>query len=306
MMFAALLYLKLSIPESPLFLFEREKFNELRDCFTVIGSTNRIDDVDLKVQYSVLRLKLNSITKQEEKLQLRKIERNNTAETEATITIFSDPITRANLISVCILWSTAGFVTYLLLYYSKYFSGNFYLNYAIQGGSDIISMGYIKLIASRSDSVKQTLKILLGSVLFFSLLAIIFTDMSVLQNYPNLQAAIIPILLLMIRMNVGSIQNYGYHINQLLFPVMMRGQSYGITNFVSRPFASIATIVVEYTKHPLNFIVPLILCGLLTVDQIREVDYENGRQHDQKVHVDHDDNDFIIEEDDEGFQAMPE
>jgi hypothetical protein len=60
---------------------------------------------------------------------------------------------------------------------------------------------------------------------------------------------------------------------------MMRGQSYGITNFVSRPFASIATIVVEYTKYPLFFILPLAFFTYVTVDQIREVDYENGRAH---------------------------
>lgn len=56
----------------------------------------------------------------------------------------------------------------------------------------------------------------------------------------------------------------------------MRGSSYGITNFVSRPFASLATIVVEYTNDPLLFVLPLALLALYGVDNIREVDWENG------------------------------
>ena len=213
------------------------------------------------------------------------------------------------MISVCILWSTAGFVTYLLLYYSKYFSGNFYLNYACQGASDIISMGYINFISKRSGSAIMTLKILLYSVLLFTFMELVVTDTVILQLYPNLQASIIPILLLLIRMNVGSIQNYGYHINQLLFPIMMRGPSYGITNFVSRPFASIATIVVEYTKHPLLFIVPLILIALMSVDQIREVDYENGRRRGGHPAQNQDGDDCCLEiedDDDEGFRQINE
>lgn len=165
-------------------------------------------------------------------------------------------------------------------------------------------MGYISFISNRSGSAKLTLQILLWSVLFFTFLEIVVTDMSFLAFYPNIQASLVPILLLLIRMNVGSIQNYGYHINQLLFPVMMRGQSYGITNFVSRPFASIATIVVEYTLHPLLFIVPLVFIALMCIDQINEVDYENGRSHDEIAKKGEDIEEFVIEQYDEDFKPM--
>lgn len=155
-------------------------------------------------------------------------------------------------------------------------------------------MGYIRFLTSRHGSAKLTLRILLYSVLFFTFVMIIVTDIGLLANHANVQASLIPILLLMIRMNVGSIQNYGYHINQLLFPVMMRGQSYGITNFISRPFASIATIVVEYTKYPLLFVVPLVLLAIACIQQIREVDYEHGNVCTSK---NPDCDDFFIEED---------
>lgn len=94
----------------------------------------------------------------------------NLHEEEAVVSIFTDPITRGNLISVCILWSSAGFVTYLLLYYTKYSTGNFYINYAMQGCSDIISMGYINFLEKRCCTVKKTLSVLIHSVLFFTIL----------------------------------------------------------------------------------------------------------------------------------------
>lgn len=232
--------------------------------------------------------------------------RANSSEEEAVVSIFSDPITSVNLIAVCILWSTAGFVTYLLLYYSKYFSGNFYINYASQGASDIISMSYINFLSRQNCSALNILKILLYSVILFTLLEIMVTEMSLLQSHPKLEASVVPILLLMIRMNIGSIQNYGYHINQLLFPVMMRGQSYGITNFVSRPFASVATIVVEYTHHPLLFILPLACFANMSINQIREVDYENGRFHSGTSQDDQNEEDLAIIEEGDSYQSMNE
>lgn len=65
-------------------------------------------------------------------------------------------------------------------------------------------------------------------------------------------------------------------MNQLLFPVMMRGRSYGITNFVARIVTSTATIIVEYTNHPLFFVLPMSFIAQYTMSLIRQVDFENG------------------------------
>jgi len=72
-----------------------------------------------------------------------------------------------------------------------------------------------------------------------------------------------------------SVQNYGYHINTLLFPVSMRGQAFGITNLISRPFASLSTVVVEYTKYPMHFILPMAIISSFAVKGIKVVDFEN-------------------------------
>lgn len=129
----------------------------------------------------------------------------NLQEEEAVVSIFTDPITRGNLISVCILWSSAGFVTYLLLYYTKYSTGNFYINYAMQGCSDIISMGYINFLEKRCSTVKKTLNVLIQSVLFFTILQLCITEIPAFKQYTNFQTLAVPLLYLAIRMNVGSI-----------------------------------------------------------------------------------------------------
>lgn len=39
--------------------------------------------------------------------------------------------TKMNLFASCYIWSMSGFVVYLVIYYSKYFKGNFYVNYSL-------------------------------------------------------------------------------------------------------------------------------------------------------------------------------
>lgn len=62
---------------------------------------------------------------------------------------------------------------------------------------------------------------------------------------------------------MGSIQNYRYHISQYLFPVLVRGQAYGILNGVARPFSALATIVTEYASEPAVFmlVASLLILG---------------------------------------------
>ena len=58
---------------------------------------------------------------------------------------------------------------------------------------------------------------------------------------------LMPVLLMLTKLQVSGMQNYGYHLVQYLFPVLIRGQIFGIANFFSRPFAAVSTIVSEYT-----------------------------------------------------------
>lgn len=62
---------------------------------------------------------------------------------------------------------------------------------------------------------------------------------------------------------------------QILFPVMIRGRAYGITTFVARSVSSTSTIFVEYTDHPLYFVIPFTLVVKMFINLIKEVDFEN-------------------------------
>ena len=53
--------------------------------------------------------------------------------------------------------------------------------------------------------------------------------------------------------------------------MLVRGKAYGITNFVSRPFAALATILVEYTKNPMVYVVVFSLASTFSLQMIKEI-----------------------------------
>lgn len=80
-------------------------------------------------------------------------------------------VTKTNLFASCYLWSMSGFVVYLVIYYSKYFEGNFYVNYAIQGFSDTISLFYVGSLSKMfmgKNSLVKTLKFLVLAMIILT------------------------------------------------------------------------------------------------------------------------------------------
>ena len=73
------------------------------------------------------RLKLNKVSNQDQAEDSDSIETNS----EQKNSLFQNKVNRRNLLSVIVIWSCSGFMVYLIMYYSKYFDGNFYLNYSI-------------------------------------------------------------------------------------------------------------------------------------------------------------------------------
>ena len=87
----------------------------------------------MKVKYAVFRLKIKQMLIYQEKQKLMVSAEIDSSDKDRLKNegICTNKITRGNLIATCVLWSTNGFITYCLIYYSKYFDGNFYINYAI-------------------------------------------------------------------------------------------------------------------------------------------------------------------------------
>jgi hypothetical protein len=105
-----------------------------------------------------------------------------------------------NLIAVCYLWSSSGFITYLLTYYSKYFKGNFFMNYSISGLSDGFSMVWIGILSSKLE-----LKKLLG--LCNSIIILMSLVLNYVMNNGSIESQVIlvPVLLMIIRLQSSAI-----------------------------------------------------------------------------------------------------
>lgn len=159
----------------------------------------------------------------------------------------------------------SGFTNYLLAFYSKYFKGSFYVNYEVQGISMMFTMIWVTLLQSKT-SVPNVVRVLVGLTILFSVATLCIQRWGSIEQIDIL----FPIMLTLTRLQVASIQNFGYHINQFLFPVMIRGQAYGTINFISRPFAAFATILVEYTTSPMLYILIFSCASLFFINLIEE------------------------------------
>lgn len=109
----------------------------------------------------------------------------------------SNPVTRNNLIAMTILWSMAGFVQYLIMFYSKYFGGDVFINYAIQGIADIFCMIYVTYLA-KYMSVPKIITFLVGSLIAFTILNMVQHELW--ATYHNFQVWIMPIMIVSMRM----------------------------------------------------------------------------------------------------------
>ena len=94
------------------------------------------------------------------------------AKVEDENSLFFNKVNRNNLIGVCFLWSMSGFCFYLLVYYSKYFAGNFYLNYSLESLSDCVTIGWATMLSKRLNIV-QVLQTLTMLVTLFGIITLI-------------------------------------------------------------------------------------------------------------------------------------
>ena len=99
----------------------------------------------------------------------------------------------------------SGFINYLIVYYTKYFEGSFFVNYSVIGTADCLSLFWVGLIARWFKAI-GVIVFLTTSVIAFCILEIIVSN-----NFDS--AIMITIIVLLIRIQIAGIQNYGYHLN---------------------------------------------------------------------------------------------
>lgn len=111
---------------------------------------------------------------------------------------------RRNLIAAVLLNSCCAFCGYLVGYYTKYFPGNFFVNYAVLGIADGFAMLYVHFISKYLKKLIYVINFGLVSSVLWSTIFIGVQDI-----YPTL----VPIGILALRLNLSALQCYGYHIN---------------------------------------------------------------------------------------------
>lgn len=171
------------------------------------------------------------------------------------------PILRNNLIAMCCLWAVSGFSFYLLEFYVKYFPGNVFFNKGFIGFCDALAVVYIQGVDSKFKKVPVVIRFTLMGAVFFS-----FLYMTLAPKY----IILIPLLVGLTRMQINALLCYSYHVNQYLFPTLLRGAAYSMTNFVSRPVIGVGTFISEYTSNPMILVCGFSLLNLGSTLIIRE------------------------------------
>jgi len=168
---------------------------------------------------------------------------------------------RNNLIAMCCIWSVSGFSFYLIDFYVKFFPGSVFFNKGFFGLCDASAILYIKVLEKKLVTVPLVIRFALVMVILFSLIYMVLA---------NSYLFLIPVMVGLTRLQINAILAYSYHVNQFLFPTLMRGAAYSMTNFVSRPFIGMATIITEYTKNPMVIVCILSILNMGTTFMISE------------------------------------
>lgn len=165
---------------------------------------------------------------------------------DKTSVLCSSRIHLKNLFATCFIWSMSGFSYYFLMYYAKYFKGNFFVYFSVQGVSICCGISWLSFLA-KFFSVKNVLRLMITIIVVLTSIGL------AIYNHENVELYL-PFITFAACLQIAAIQDYGYHINQWLFPVLVRGQAYGYVNFVSRPFGFFAAMLAEYTDNPMIYV----------------------------------------------------
>ena len=93
------------------------------------------------------------------------------------------------------MWSSTGLIYYLMLYYSKYFKGNFFLNYSVMGLADAFTLFFLDIVMKYMSKV--------GALRFINKTIITFTVVLLLVMQfvtPSILVYLVPVILLILKL----------------------------------------------------------------------------------------------------------
>ena len=94
------------------------------------------------------------------------------------------------------------FGTYLIMFYSKYFPGNIYVNYSIPAFADLIYTLYIKVLSDKFVRSSRIIRVLFYALIFWAIIYIIIADSGWFDKDVKIWA--VPLLVMLIRLNTKS------------------------------------------------------------------------------------------------------
>lgn len=124
------------------------------------------------------------------------------------------------------------------------------------GVADAFTIVYVNLLSKYFTKIIYIVNFVMVITIVLSLLFIFLQD---------LHPIIVPIGIVFLRLQMASLQNYGNHINLLLFPAEYRSLASGTMNFIGRGFKAFAVIFVEYTNQPVVYVLGLSVGVLFTL-----------------------------------------
>jgi hypothetical protein len=81
---------------------------------------------------------------------------------------------KRNLIGTVLINSVCAFNNYLIGYYTKYFPGSFFVNYALIGLADALSIAYVNLLSRYFTKIIYVVNFVLGVTIALSLCFLFF------------------------------------------------------------------------------------------------------------------------------------
>lgn len=255
--------LSLFLPESPIFLWQKGRFQEAHESIEAIARVN-----NCKVNLPRFKPYIESQSPKESNFM-------------------SQPDIRFNLAIMAVVWLTSSFNYYLVGYLLKYFPGSIYMNSCISVMSELISL-------TLSGFVYQALGPRITLTFFFSistiggLLILIFhfatntfgeSDTSILLEGYSVPSYVFPVLVLIAKFGTSAGFNLAYVANAEVFPPLFQGTAMGMCNFFARAFTSLAPVVAEIIGYtPMLVFTMANVFAILCIIQLRVTDKSTQKE----------------------------
>ena len=249
---SALLILHLIVvikaPESPKFLYSKQRWNDLHEALLEISKFNKSPEWKHKF-----------------KIELNRFEEPST-DTISMIEALKDSVYRKNLCIMSINWIVWSSCVHLINFYVGKFPGNIYLNGAIIAFADIFSSGvsypYVKNLGfSYGYSISYIIVIFISMIYTFS-------PQILVLNY---------IWVFLIKFCLSLCFSLSYFGGSEFFDVKVKSRSFAIWNFFAKWFTVSAPMIVETLSHPIILIAALVfLAGIASQFLEKPKHIQNG------------------------------